>query len=84
MPLSNRDLGFLPGDIHEARPARCSRRSTTWNVIRQQAGESDRSEKITGAAESQKLEITPLAYIRGRSLSRMFFIVDEAQNLDAA
>ena len=25
--------------------------------------------------------ITPLAYIRGRSLSNMFFIVDEAQNL---
>jgi PhoH-like ATPase len=25
--------------------------------------------------------ITPLAYIRGRSLSNIFFIVDEAQNL---
>ena len=30
---------------------------------------------------SEKLVITPLAYIRGRSLSRVFFIVDEAQNL---
>jgi PhoH-like ATPase len=27
------------------------------------------------------LEVTPLAYIRGRSLQRVFFIVDEAQNL---
>jgi PhoH-like ATPase len=31
--------------------------------------------------ESEKLLVTPLAYIRGRSLQRIFFIVDEAQNL---
>ncbi len=30
---------------------------------------------------ADKLVITPLAYIRGRSLSNVFFIVDEAQNL---
>ncbi len=29
----------------------------------------------------ERLEITPLAYIRGRSLQQTFFIVDEAQNL---
>ena len=31
--------------------------------------------------KEDKLVITPLAYIRGRSLSSIFFIVDEAQNL---
>lgn len=31
--------------------------------------------------ESEKLVISPLAYIRGRSLSNIFYIVDEAQNL---
>jgi PhoH-like ATPase len=31
--------------------------------------------------EQEKLLITPLSYIRGRSLQRMYFIVDEAQNL---
>jgi PhoH-like ATPase len=31
--------------------------------------------------ENQKLVVCPLAYIRGRSLSNVFFIVDEAQNL---
>ncbi|HPW26353.1 MAG TPA: PhoH family protein, partial [Tenuifilaceae bacterium] len=30
---------------------------------------------------TEKLVITPLAYIRGRSLSNVYFIVDEAQNL---
>jgi PhoH-like ATPase len=31
--------------------------------------------------EQEKILITPLAYIRGRSLSNIIFIVDEAQNL---
>jgi PhoH-like ATPase len=31
--------------------------------------------------ETQKIEILPLAYIRGRSLSDVFVIVDESQNL---
>src|SRR5512136_2638950 len=31
--------------------------------------------------EAGKLEIAPLAYIRGRSLDHIYFIVDEAQNL---
>jgi len=31
--------------------------------------------------ENEKLVISPLAYIRGRSLVRVYFIVDEAQNL---
>jgi PhoH-like ATPase len=31
--------------------------------------------------EANRIEIAPLAYIRGRSLHRVFFIVDEAQNL---
>ena len=31
--------------------------------------------------EQEKLNITPLAYIRGRSLQRAYFIIDEAQNL---
>ena len=31
--------------------------------------------------EQEKLVVCPLAFIRGRSLSNMFFIVDEAQNL---
>ena len=37
--------------------------------------------RITDMVNQEKLMITPLAYIRGRSLSNIFFIVDEAQNL---
>jgi PhoH-like ATPase len=37
--------------------------------------------KIEELQKTEKLIITPLAYIRGRSLSNSFFIIDEAQNL---
>jgi PhoH-like ATPase len=51
-------------------------------VIRHQAGEhSQAGQRIAEMRESEKLLVTPLAYIRGRSLQRIFFIVDEAQNL---
>jgi len=50
--------------------------------IQSQYGEQDNEYKrISDAIESQKLMITPLAYIRGRSISNVCFIVDEAQNL---
>jgi PhoH-like ATPase len=51
-------------------------------MIQNQWEESDREyKKITEMVDSEKLMITPLAYIRGRSLSNIYFIVDEAQNL---
>ena len=50
--------------------------------IKNQYGEQDREYKnIDNALQSEKILISPLAYIRGRSLSNIFFIVDEAQNL---
>lgn len=52
------------------------------SVIRQGfKPQSKEFSKIQEMQDTEKLVITPLAYIRGRSLSRVFFIVDEAQNL---
>lgn len=51
-------------------------------VIRNQF--SEKSEMYRGLqrmVEDEKLIIEPLAYIRGRSLVKMYMIVDEAQNL---
>jgi len=51
-------------------------------MIQNQWDETDREyKKITEMVDSEKLLITPLAYTRGRSLSNIYFIVDEAQNL---
>ena len=42
---------------------------------------SKQYKKIDEMVQADKLRIVPLAYIRGRSLSNVIFIVDEAQNL---
>ena len=50
--------------------------------IKNQFNERDRSFKqIDDMVANEKILVTPLAFIRGRSLSNVIFIVDEAQNL---
>jgi PhoH-like ATPase len=82
VPLSNKDLGYLPGDIAAKLDPYMQPLFDALTVIRHQFGEGDKAAaRISTMLEQEKLMITPLAYIRGRSLDRVFFIVDEAQNL---
>lgn len=82
VPLSNRDLGFLPGDVNAKLDPYMQPLYDNLNVIKHSLGDRDAAaDRINEMRESEKLMITPLAYIRGRSLQRMFFIIDEAQNL---
>lgn len=82
IPLSNRDLGFLPGDIEKKLDPYMQPLYDNLNVIQNQYKEGSKEHKnIKKMLESEKLYISPLAYIRGRSLDKIFFIVDEAQNL---
>ena len=82
VPLSNRDLGFLPGDIQSKLDPYMQPLFDNLSVIRHQFKHDDkRALRINAMLEQDKLLITPLAYIRGRSLQNSFFIVDEAQNL---
>ncbi|HRS53111.1 MAG TPA: PhoH family protein [Bacteroidales bacterium] len=82
VPLSNKDIGFLPGDIKSKLNPYMEPLYDNLKMIQHQFGEQDREFKsIIDALENEKLVIQPLAYIRGRSLSNIFFIVDEAQNL---
>ena len=82
IPLSNRDLGFLPGDIDSKLTPYMQPLFDNLTVIKHQLKKKDkRISEIKSLLDEQKLLITPLAYIRGRSLQKSFFIVDEAQNL---
>lgn len=82
VPLSNRDIGFLPGDIKSKINPYMEPLWDNLKFIQNQFVETSKEhQKIKELAEQEKLVITPLAYIRGRSLSNIFFIVDEAQNL---
>ena len=79
--LSNRDLGFLPGDVNAKLDPYMQPLYDNLAVVCAQLGESDVRSKLDDLLVKYRLEVTPLAYIRGRSLQRVFFIVDEAQNL---
>jgi PhoH-like ATPase len=80
--LSNRSEGFLPGDINDKIAPYMQPLFDNLSVIRKQFDEnSSKAQKINEMLESKKLEVLPLAYIRGRSLVKSFVIIDEAQNL---
>ncbi len=82
VPLSNKDIGYLPGDIKSKLNPYMEPLWDNLKFIQNQFKETDKEYKnITDMVNKEKLMITPLAYIRGRSLSNIFFIVDEAQNL---
>jgi phosphate starvation-inducible protein PhoH and related proteins len=66
-------LGFLPGDLQEKitpylRPL--------YDALRDML----EPEEIERLVARQTIEIAPLAYMRGRTLSNAFVILDEAQN----
>mmetsp|Transcript_24560 Transcript_24560/g.42249 ORF Transcript_24560/g.42249 Transcript_24560/m.42249 type:complete len:691 (-) Transcript_24560:798-2870(-) len=101
VPLSNRDIGYLPGDMnakidpymqplydnlgvikHQLSNEKDADSSKPSGKKKEKAGEKQSSSQhIKELLDSEKLVITPLAYIRGRSFQEVFFIVDEAQNL---
>ncbi|WP_236695663.1 PhoH family protein [Lentimicrobium saccharophilum] len=82
VPLSNKDIGYLPGDIKSKINPYMEPLYDNLKFIQSQYSEKDKEYKnITDSLENEKLVIQPLAYIRGRSISNVCFIIDEAQNL---
>ncbi|MDR4506880.1 MAG: PhoH family protein [Candidatus Brocadiaceae bacterium] len=80
--LSNKDIGYLPGDIKEKLNPYLEPFWDNLKFIKNLSGKQERHYKgIDEMLEYYKIEIIPLTYIRGRNLSHMIFIVDEAQNL---
>lgn len=70
-------LGFLPGDIREKvdpylRPL--------YDALEDMMP----TERVRRAIEDHVIEVAPLAYMRGRTLSDAFLILDEAQNATTA
>jgi PhoH-like ATPase len=82
VPLSNKEIGFLPGDASDKIGPYMEPLWDNLKFIKSQFGENEKKRKVLDEMEQNgKLIITPLAFIRGRSLSNILFIVDEAQNL---
>ncbi|MBO8451662.1 MAG: PhoH family protein [Bacteroidetes bacterium] len=80
--LGNQEIGFLPGDEKAKMGPFIQPLMDNLNVIRNvfKPG-SKQASRIDAMLKEEKLLITPLAYIRGRSLGNVYFIIDEAQNL---
>jgi len=80
--LSNKDLGYLPGDSLQKISPYMQPLYDNISVLKKQKGEAKKaSQKIDEYLENGKIVVEPLAFIRGRSLNNTLFIVDEAQNL---
>jgi PhoH-like ATPase len=80
--LSNKELGFLPGDVKSKVDPYMAPIWDNLKFIREQfAGNEAMQNKIDELLDNHKIEIAPLAFIRGRTLTKVFFIIDEAQNL---
>lgn len=71
------NLGFLPGDF-EAKISPYMR--PLYDALNAMLP----SELLTKYNEEGRIEIAPLAYMRGRTLSNSFIILDEAQNTSTA
>lgn len=80
--LANKDIGFLPGDEKQKVAPYMQPLFDNLNVIKAQfsPGSPD-AKRIDDMQKSNQLVIEALAFIRGRSLSNTYCIIDEAQNL---
>ncbi len=80
--LGGQEIGFLPGDQRSKMSPYIQPLMDNLDVIKRcfKPG-SKQALKIEAMLKDEKLLISPLAYIRGRSLGKVYFIVDEAQNL---
>ncbi len=82
VPLSNRDIGYLPGTAEKKVDPYMQPLYDNLDFIKSQFSENEKRHKqIMQMIRDKKINISPLAFIRGRSLSNVFFIIDEAQNL---
>ncbi len=82
IPLSNREIGFLPGDAESKISPYMQPLWDNLNFIKNQFKANEKKSKVLEQLQdSGLLTITALAFIRGRSLINAIFIVDEAQNL---
>ncbi|RYG01707.1 MAG: ribonuclease, partial [Chitinophagaceae bacterium] len=82
VPLSNKDIGYLPGDVKAKVDPYMAPIWDNLKFIKEQFAHDEKMLfRIDELIKTEKIAIAPLAFIRGRTIAKIFFIVDEAQNL---
>lgn len=79
MPLG-RDIGYLPGTKEEKLTPWMQPIYDNLEFLCDSTGQEP-NETLRWVTSSEKIEMEAVTYIRGRSLPKMYIIVDEAQNL---
>jgi PhoH-like ATPase len=79
MPLG-RDIGYLPGTKEEKLFNWMQPIYDNLEYLCESTSSGD-TEALKWVMESRKIEMEAVTYIRGRSLPKMYIIIDEAQNL---
>ncbi|MBI4057647.1 MAG: PhoH family protein [Elusimicrobia bacterium] len=79
-----RDIGFLPGTKEEKLSTWMGAVKDNIEFLCDAAGKVTPTELLGGASDlfgSEKIEVEAVSFLRGRSLPRVYFIIDDAQNL---
>ncbi len=79
VPLG-RDIGYLPGSKEEKLSSWMQPIFDNLELLCASQGD-ETTDTLTWVLENKKIEMEAVTYIRGRSLPKMFIIIDEAQNL---
>lgn len=82
VPLNNKDIGYLPGNEKEKVNPYMMPFWDNIDFIKSNFSlKSKTNQKIDALIKNEKIIVTPLAFIRGRSFVNKLIIIDEAQNL---
>lgn len=82
VPLSNKDIGYLPGSIESKIGPYMQPLYDNLDFIRGcLTGNKPKADDLKRMEHESRFRIEPLAYIRGTTKNKIYMIVDEAQNL---
>ena len=82
MPVGREELGFLPGDIDDKVLPHFAAFFDAVTALTERRSARDGEQMVEHLRSSGQLTLEPVTFLRGRSISRSFIIVDEAQNLE--
>jgi PhoH-like ATPase len=80
--VGRQELGFLPGDLNEKLAPWMAAVHDNLYALFSDAGVDGARHAIDELIERGELEMASVTYLRGRSITGEFVIIDEAQNLE--
>ena len=80
--VGRQEVGFLPGDLDEKLAPWMAAVHDNLHALFHDAGTEGAKAAINELLERDELEMAAVTYLRGRSITGEYVIIDEAQNLE--